>query len=1120
MPPATNDKSSIIRFWHSVELLAPQAVPKTTKRYTPNSALVHELSRVGAGVLVLPWTPQSRVAKLPIAKGWRWSHQVFGHCFDYRMIVGLLEEAFGADNGYRETRETTVGLFALRFTDQGELVTDSFVLSSAAWLAGRICEGKGWLTGFEEAQGAAAEIAAEILDGLVTSEKLEQLTDKLLDTLGLKDFFAATPRRYVCNSVPRKASGTEATDDPLNSFILEDLAQIASSVAAGTTSAPLEKYLSIHDGKRRIDLSDDETSTVQRSLLTPELYPDGCWPTPGDMGLVHSQQLAVNAIHRSLKSQGLLSVNGPPGTGKTTLLRDIVAAVVTTRADALATLATPADAFAKTRGTVVDGDKNRGYWSLAPSLLGHEIVVSSSNNGAIENVTLELPQRDKVDASWLDEYDQYSDIASLVTGQPAWGLISAPLGSKSRRSAFVDAFWSGGARKKGSAPEAAQDADPASDVPDDEVNPAEADAVRDLVDPSPGATAAELEEQPPVQGMEAWLNSQSSYSSAEKAHIWRQAVERYSAAKAAAAKISEDARRISDLLEQRKTTAGRIGELENAVDATAVVVLEKELVARTDAARSAEAQLESAVRTMSELLKRRPGFFANLFSLWAAGRRWAAEEANARAQRELDQGRCQRIEREIQQLLANIQAQRRTYAEAIAAVEEAKARCMHLTEEMKALAERHGAAHLKVYLETDVIGRGDAIELAEPWNISGWRNARSKVFLEALRLHQTLFQLEPKKVWTNLSLAKAVLEGVRYQNMPRDAVRSVWGTLFMAVPVVSSTFASFARCFSTLGAGDIGWLLVDEAGQASPQAAVGALWRSRRAVMVGDPLQLEPINQVPPAALERMRSTFGVDPHWLPQQLSAQRLADLANPIGRDLGPEGDKVWVGMPLVVHRRCDSPMFHLANRIAYDGAMVYGTAARVSDTPATLPTGWVDVRGPSLDNWVPSEGEALDRLLRLLTLEGVPSKGISVITPFSGVIQELGKRGTSKAVATSGTIHTMQGKESDVVIMVLGGKADPQQPGARDWVVEKPNMLNVAATRAKRRFYVIGDRASWSKRKYFKQVMDLLPEVNVEAALARHKDAEEEGEQWWSTQELLDQLGIENPALDAPGTSGAE
>ncbi|MBH8258659.1 DNA helicase, partial [Pseudomonas aeruginosa] len=269
--------------------------------------------------------------------------------------------------------------------------------------------------------------------------------DKLLAMIELETFFESIPKRYVSNSVLKKASGTEPQDDPLNSFILGDLAHISRQVAGGTSSAPLDAYLTIHDRTKRINLSEDSSSVYQRGLLAPEMYPDGCWPTPKDIGLVHSQQLAVNGIHRMLKSSGLLSVNGPPGTGKTTLLRDIVAAVVTTRADALASLPAASDAFASKRA-VVDGDKNLKYWSLDPKLLGHEIVVASSNNGAIENVTLELPQRDKVDASWLTQYDQFADIASLVSGQPAWGLISAPLGSKSRRSAFVSAFWFGTAK--------------------------------------------------------------------------------------------------------------------------------------------------------------------------------------------------------------------------------------------------------------------------------------------------------------------------------------------------------------------------------------------------------------------------------------------------------------------------------------------------------------------------------------------------------------------------------------------------------------------------------------------------------------------------------------------------
>lgn len=1091
MPPRKTEQSAIIRFWHTVELLNPQSVPKLTTSSKPGSVFVHEVPSSRAGTLVLPWFAQSPVAKREIAKGKRWSHQVYGCCFDYREIVKQLEAKYPTVNAYRETKELIVGLYALRFNDKGEFVPDSFVLSSAAWFAGRInLPSEAWLSGFDEAQTAAAKIAAAVLEGAVTCDALEQLTEKLLEMLGLEVFFAALPKRYICNSVPQKASGAEPTDDPLNSFILGDLAHVARNVASGTSSAPLDKYLTNHDRGQRIDLSKDSSSAQQRYLLTPELYPDGCWPTPRDIGLVHSQQLAINGIHRVLKVGGLLSVNGPPGTGKTTLLRDIVAAVVTTRADALAALEKSSDAFTS-KGVVVDGDKNQGYWSLHHSLLGHEIVVASSNNGAIENVTLELPQRDKVDAGWLTEYDQYVDIASLVTGQPAWGLISAPLGSKSRRKAFVNSFWSG-VSKPASAADKALDPDEPADEADLEVNPdLQLGQAAVLSGGAPGtATEAPATAKPSVpevepqrKGMEAWLNSQPKRSAAEKATLWREAVGRYVAAKQDASRVSQGARQIGRLLEERKAAADKREALKRAFDGNQKVALEQQIQTRTAAAQVAESQLQTALQVMSQLLSRRPGFFANLFSLWGAGRRWAQEESHARAQREFFQGRYRSIERELLKLQEQLQAERVSLAEKEAAIDATGAQVHRLSGELKALAERYGATHVITYLETGVIGRGEAIELAEPWNVPGWRRARSRVFLEALRLHQTLFQLESQRVWTNLTMAKAVLEGARYQNLPRDAVRSIWGSLFMAVPVVSSTFSSFGRCFSTLGAGDLGWLLVDEAGQASPQAAVGALWRSQRAVMVGDPLQLEPISQVPVGALEHMRSAFGVGLHWMPHQLSAQSLADQANPIGREIGPEEKKMWVGMPLVVHRRCDLPMFTMANRIAYDGGMFYGTAPRVPDIPATLPTGWIDVRGPSVDNWVPAEGVALDQLIKLLRLEGIPRTEIVVITPFGDVIREVSKGGITRWVATAGTIHTMQGKEADIVVMILGGNADPDRQGAREWVVGKPNMLNVAATRARRRFYVIGDRLNWKNRRYFKQIMDLLPEIDVVQALGR-------------------------------------
>jgi hypothetical protein len=339
--------------------------------------------------------------------------------------------------------------------------------------------------------------------------------------------------------------------------------------------------------------------------------------------------------------------------------------------------------------------------------------------------------------------------------------------------------------------------------------------------------------------------------------------------------------------------------------------------------------------------------------------------------------------------------------------------------------------------------------------------------------------------------------------------QAVWQSLFMVVPVISTTFASCSRQFRGLGAASIGWLFIDEAGQAVPQAAVGALHRAKRALVIGDPLQIEPVFTLPKRLIADLAA---LSPHtcggtYSPDAVSAQFRADAGNPFGTWLPGEGDTgIWIGSPLRVHRRCIDPMFSVANAIAYRNKMIFGLPRR-SPAEDTAPfygdSAWIDISGPVAGRQaVPEQIAFVARLLGETYAAFGQLPDLYVISPFKEVKESLiremrqsrqmwreAARPADRQVGSwmksrIGTVHTFQGKEEDSVIMVLG--ADWQTRGAVRWAALKPNILNVALTRAKRRFYMVGDRSLWAGQQFFFDVARALPVVTPEDFM-RHVNA---------------------------------
>jgi hypothetical protein len=80
---------------------------------------------------------------------------------------------------------------------------------------------------------------------------------------------------------------------------------------------------------------------------------------------------------------------------------------------------------------------------------------------------------------------------------------------------------------------------------------------------------------------------------------------------------------------------------------------------------------------------------------------------------------------------------------------------------------------------------------------------------------------------------------------------------------------------------------------------------------------------------------------------------------------------------------------------------------------------------------------------------------------------------------GTVHTVEGREAEAVILVLGAPS-PTHTGARGWAAGRPKLLNVAVTRAQEVIYVVGNRQLWREAGFFQERDKRLPETDYTEA----------------------------------------
>ncbi len=177
------------------------------------------------------------------------------------------------------------------------------------------------------------------------------------------------------------------------SFFIEGIERVREGYFSEKLPPLLKDYLFGNKDKKLLKSKD-----TLLFLLDPERLPKASWPSGEGIHPFFNQYLAITAAdHHFIQNEEekIIAVNGPPGTGKTTLLKEIVANTVVKMASVVADVKKSGKGLVHKRRSTTHTKESPVIWYCGfKPFKDLGIVVASANNNAVQNVAKELPLQD------------------------------------------------------------------------------------------------------------------------------------------------------------------------------------------------------------------------------------------------------------------------------------------------------------------------------------------------------------------------------------------------------------------------------------------------------------------------------------------------------------------------------------------------------------------------------------------------------------------------------------------------------------------------------------------------------------------------------------------------------
>ncbi len=321
--------------------------------------------------------------------------------------------------------------------------------------------------------------------------------------------------------------------------------------------------------------------------------------------------------------------------------------------------------------------------------------------------------------------------------------------------------------------------------------------------------------------------------------------------------------------------------------------------------------------------------------------------------------------------------------------------------------------------------------------------------------------------------------GTNFENV----LYKFYNRLSMITPCMVMTFFMLPKQFLAFGDQKsfflynyIDLLIVDEAGQVSPEIAAGSFALAKKSIVVGDTYQIEPVWSVNKALDKALAVSTGVieslDEYELLERTGLNTSQSSVMMVAAKCCKYVKFDEKGLFLSEHRRCYDEIIDYCNNLVYKGNLQPMRGKGQEDKKLAIKNwpqmGYKQIdteysrrKGNSRSNRLEAEQIAEWLKNNFKFIVNAYSKEseenlIGIITPFKAQVicikAEIKKQMPIDYDKISvGTVHTFQGAERKIIILsTVYGKQD-----GCFFIDANKSLMNVAVSRAKDNFFVFGD-----------------------------------------------------------------